>query len=133
MKTALALILSAILLLVSTASAVMTSFEGFVHVVPYDTSKVVEWSYIQTSMGSPDGYEFEVRQLETGRTLARGTALTNSISIRFRTHGHNVIWVRPFKTVDGIREVGTWENSLDPKIGVVNGQPKAWAIYVLLP
>ena len=87
----------------------------------------VEWVAPQGA----DGFEVYVLRLETGAKLLAGKIVNEPrLTVTWRTPGHYVVYVRPYVTSGGVRVFGEWKNSLDPEIGIVNGQPKAWALYV---
>lgn len=127
----IALILIILLLLLTVAASRADDFRAYVHWVPYSTIKEISWSPPAT--GPVDGYEYYLQQLENGRAYARAVIAVNKINIRFKTHGHYVLWVRAYKTVGGAKEWGPWANSLDPAFGMVSGEMSPWVAYVLLP
>ena len=95
--------------------------------VPYSTSQAFEWAAVDGA----DGYELYIWQLEGLKIFLSGKIVTtNKHSIVWKTHGHYVVYVRHFKLVNGVRVFGEWGNSLDPTVGVVDGNPRAWVIYV---
>lgn len=124
------LLVFSFLLIFSTLSNALSDLDAYEYWVPYNTSKAFEWSPIDGA----DGYELYVWQLESSKRFLYGKIVyTNKHSIVWKTHGHYVVYVRHFKLVDGQRVFGEWGNSLNPEVGIVDGKPKAWVIYVTLP
>jgi len=128
MKTILAVF--ALLLMVGTGWA-MSDFDAYVYAVPYNTLKTVSWAPPPAPYESHDGYEYSVFRMETARMVLTGNTTNSSVTIRFKTHGMYVLYVRSFKLINGVKRYGEWGNSLDPTVGIVNGQPRAWVVYVL--
>lgn len=120
-----------ILFVLLVPSLALADFTAYVYMLPYATIKTVEWQYPESPLGTPDGYEFYVYQIESGRTLAKGITPTASVPIKFRTHGHNEIRVRSIHTVEGVKQYGPWASSID--IGVVAGKQQGWVIFVINP
>ena len=104
--------------------------DAYEYWVPYNNPQAFEWAAVDGA----DGYELYIWQLEGPKRFLSGKIVTtNKHSIVWKTHGHYVIYVRPFKMVDGQRQFGAWGNSLDPAVGIVDGAPRAWVIFVTLP
>lgn len=101
--------------------------DAYQHWVPSNTMKTVEW----VATEGADGYEIYLVRVEDGkRALSGKLMLTNFHSIKFITPGHWVYYVRSYKTVNGVKQFGEWGNSLDPEVGIVNGHPRSWVVYV---
>ena len=103
------------------------SLDAYEYWVSYNTPQAFEWAAVDGA----DGYELYIWQLEGLKMFLSGKIVTtNKHSIVWKTHGHYVVYVRHFKLVNGVRVFGEWGNSLDPTVGVVDGNPRAWVIYV---
>jgi hypothetical protein len=94
----------------------------------YWIKKTVAWA----PTAGAQGYEIYVWRLEDGVRLLVGRMTTEpKLEITWRTRGHYIFYIRSYVTkADGSKEFGVWCNSLDPAVGIVNGQPKAWVVYV---
>ena len=120
------IILVAIMLLV-TALAQAADFDAYVYWVTPGTKKTVGW----TAPEGAEGYEIYVWQLEGSKRFLSGRILTtNSIEITWKTSGHYIIYCRAFSGTGDARTWSEWVNTLDPAVGEVNGQPRAWVLYV---
>lgn len=113
-----------------TISSAAADFSGFVYMIPWNTTKTMEWSPPDVGP-APDGYDFYIQRLEDGKTLATGKTTLPSVPVNFRSHGHDLFWIRAFRMVDGIKQVGEWTNSL--QIGTVGGLPQPWVVFVMQP
>jgi hypothetical protein len=79
------------------------------------------------------GYEFYFEMLEDGKRYGRGVTTGHDavkFNVRFRNHGHFVLWVRSFDNSNNDLKWSAWVNSLDPQFGMVNGIPCPWVAYV---
>jgi hypothetical protein len=122
------LVLSFLLLFNSFSNAAI--LDAHEYWVPYNTAQAFEWIAVDGAAG----YEIYIWQLERSKRFLSGKIVTtNKHSIVWKTHGHYVVYVRHFKLVNGVRVFGEWGNSLDPAVGIVDGKPRAWVIYVLQP
>lgn len=132
MKTILMIVMLAVLFApLAIAEPVMKDYNCYTYVVAYDTRLTLTWEADPTML-TPDGYEYYFEQMETGRKIAQGTAMTNSVTVRFRTHGHYQLWARSYKIMDGgVKQYGIWCSSADPAFGTVNGSRRGWVVYVL--
>lgn len=98
--------------------------------LPYNTSHAFEWSAVDGAAG----YEIYIFRLEDSKKFLSGKIVfTNKCSIVWKSHGHFIVYVRHFKLVNQIRVFGEWGSSLDPAVGIVDGKPRAWVIYVMQP
>jgi hypothetical protein len=119
------------LFFLASAAIAMEDYDAYTYVVPYNQSKTVAWSPPDAAT-VPNGYEWYFLRMDSGVKVSSGTVTAPSLTVsHFRTHGVLVIYVRPFWIVNGVKQFGEWGNSLDSSVGVVNGQPHAWVIYVL--
>lgn len=109
----------------------LADFTAYVYMLPYATTKTVEWQYPEIPLGIPDGYEFHVYQIESGKILAKGITSTASVTIKFKTHGHNEIRVRSIHTIAGVKQYGPWASSIN--IGIISGKQQGWVIFVMNP
>jgi hypothetical protein len=128
MKTRMLLVLISLLAVVPVFG--MDDYNAYTYAVSYNTKKTIAWA---STAVQPTGYEYYFSRLEDGKTLAVSTVAKATITVTFKTHGHWVINVRSFTTVNSVKKYGAWGNSLDPSVGVVRGNPQAWVIYVLQP
>jgi hypothetical protein len=128
MNTIMSLALT--LLLSVVAAFGMDDYNAYTYAVAYNTKKTIAWA---TTAVQATGYEYYFSRLEDQKKLAVGTVAQSTVTVTFKTHGHWVINVRSFTTTNGVKRYGAWGNSLDPSVGVVQGNPQAWVIYVLQP
>jgi hypothetical protein len=120
------LVVSLFFALSMTAMA-FNNLDVYEYWVQSGTSRSFEWSAVPGA----SGYELYIWQLENSQRFLSGKIVTASThTILWKTHGHYIVYIRHFKLVNGVRNFGEWGNSLDPAIGVVDGKPKAWIIYV---
>ena len=122
------LVLSFLLFFSSFSNA--TTLDAYEYWVPYNNPQAFEWAAVDGA----DGYELYIWQFEGSKRFLSGKiVITNKHSIFWKNHGHYVVYVRHFKMVDGQRHFGAWGNCLDPAVGIVDGAPRAWVIFVTLP
>jgi hypothetical protein len=120
------LVVSFLFLFIVPATA-FADLDAYEYWVQSGTIRSFEWSAVTGA----DGYELYIWQLEGSKRFLSGKIVfTNRHSVLWKTYGHYIVYVRHFKLVNGVRIFGEWGNSLDPKIGVVNGNPRAWVIYI---
>ena len=98
------------------------------HWVPAGSSRTIEWSAVPGA----SGYEIYVRSIEDSKTFLVGKEIpTNFHTIVWKTRNrHLVYYARPYFDEGGARRYGEWGNSLSPSVGVVDGQPQPWVVYV---
>lgn len=109
----------------------VVGIDAYIHWVRAYTQRIVEWAAVD----GVDGYEIYLERVEDGRTALRGKLLgTNTHTIKFVTPGHWVYYVRWFKMSSSpggtTKEYGEWGKCTDSTVGVVNGHPRAWVVYV---
>lgn len=121
-------ILTVAFMLLVTALTYAADFDAYTYWVTPGTKKTVAWT---AGDALTEGYEIYVWQMEGSRRFLSGRILaTNQIEITWRTPGHYIIYCRAFKGSETAREWSDWVNTLDPTVGEVNGQPRAWVLYV---
>lgn len=102
-------------------------YDAYVYWVPPETRKPIFWTAPETGA---DGYEIYIWRMESAKIMYQTTVTEPTITIRWRTRGTYIAYVRAFKIIDGVKQFGEWKNTLDPTVGEVNGKPRAWVLYV---
>lgn len=126
----LVVLLALCVVMIHSPARAASDFDGFVFWVESGSKRSVEWAPAENA----EGYELYVWQMEGSKRFLSGRMVTApKIEITWRTRGHYVVYARPWRTVDGSKVFGEWCNSLDPACGVVNGAPRAWALFVNVP
>ena len=112
--------------LIFTSIATAADFDAYVYWTDPGTRKAIEG----VPVDGAEGYELQVRRMESNKTVYSGTTAGPKLTINWRTTGHYVAYVRSFRTGAAGKEYSEWKNTLDPTVGIVNGQPKAWVVLV---
>ena len=102
-------------------------FDSYVYWVTPSTKKTISWD---VPTDGADGYEFKIWRMETSQVVYQTKLASNQITITWKTPGIYYPYVRSYKGPIETRIYGEWFNALDPTVAIVNGKPKAWAIYV---
>ena len=123
-------ILSIVFLLIACTMATASDFYAHCYWVAQGTRRI-----IVVNLGEGDiGTEFQVRRMESGRTLYSGVVEGDRITIKFNTPGHDVIYARTYKVVNGVKVFGDWLNSLEKNNSLVMVEegwaPRPWVIIV---
>ena len=110
--------------------AIASDFYAHCYWTPQGTRKTIAINLLEKDVGT----EFQVRRIESGKTLYSGVVVGDRITIKFNTPGHNVIYARTYKIVDGLKVFGEWMNSLQEKSSIVmigpDWIPRPWVIIV---
>lgn len=125
MRIVIAVILSLVLAMAATVQA--ADFDAYVYWVEPGTRKAIAWNPPE---GGADGYELQIWRMETNKVVYQTTATAPPFQILWKTPGHYIAYVRAFKGEGASKEYGEWRNTLDPTVGNVNGQPRAWVLLV---
>lgn len=129
MKTRIAVL--AIVALLAAAIVEAADFDAYVYWVTPGTRKTIAWN---PPANGADGYDLQIWRMESSRIVYQTTVLGSSqFAILWKTPGHYVAYIRAFKGPVASREYGEWKNTLDPTVGSVNGQPRAWVLLVPTP
>jgi hypothetical protein len=123
-------ILSIVFLLITCTMVNAADFYAHCYWVTQGTRRI-----IVVNLGENDiGTEFQVRRMESGKTIYSGTVVGDRITIKFNTPGHDVIYARTYKVVNGIKVFGDWMNSLQKNNSLVlvgvDWTPRPWVIIV---
>ena len=102
-------------------------FDSYVYWVTPSTKKTISWD---VPTDGADGYEFKIWRMETSQVVYQTKLASNQITITWKTPGIYYPYVRSYKGPITARTYSEWINALDPTVAIVNGKPKAWAIYV---
>jgi hypothetical protein len=118
MKTLLYIILVTLTFTASYAA----DFDAYSYWVTPGTRRTIAWDRVTGA----EKYEIAIRRMESGKTLYQGFVVDPQITVKFNTTGHNVVYVRSVSK-DYTSE---WQNTLNPAVSSVGGNPKAWVIVV---
>jgi hypothetical protein len=136
MKRKLLIIGLTVLMLVFAACSAhaleATGFAGKDYYTWYGTTAdnvTVSWDQPEGYI-SGDGFEIQIKNPE--RSVAVNIPETTALTKTFKCPktGHWTVHVRSKRLTNGTWQYSTWADSIDPAVAKVNGQPRAWWLFV---